>query len=65
MFYPSQESSLGAAVECPGPLIETSSRTATQLNSAVEKNGDSEEAELIKISQLLIGTCCNQLYCVI
>ena len=34
------------------PLIETSSRTATQLDSAVEKNGGSEEAELKKISQL-------------
>ena len=52
VFYPSQESSLGAAVECPSLLIETSSRTATQLDSAVEKNGDSEKAELKKISQL-------------
>lgn len=61
MIYPTEESSSGTAVECLSPLIEANSRTVTQLNNVVEKNSDSEEAELKKISQLLIGTCCDQL----
>ena len=66
VFYPSEDSNLVSEVEFLDKLNENSLTSATHVHSALNDENDKpdaaeETAELRKIGQLLVGTCCNQL----